>query len=381
VVGQGRMTGLTSPWTTPNVVYPLLTLLTLQRKERFMDKLDVKLRLEDVQCFDEADGPGSAEPYLWTVFFKIDGTTTVVTDQFALAGTATVSGTQGNHRDLGPGGVDAGDDILIPPFLGEFATRLVPITLQQPVGNTTEIGGAVGAITVLLEQDNTPNSAIANGHRALDKAVRDTLNELIPKLTIAHRAPTPEEIEAMKKKIGDKVENEISDNVDIFDWLSGLGNMDDKIGSEVFIFSHDELAARGVSGISFSQRFRNQGDWKIDGFIRATPVGVQPGSLSVVLAGVPDHLAKFPVMVQGPGFLRNINRTQTLVDMVPGEYNIIASGFSTGDNHPTCRVFTPDVRTQQVEVKSGQTASVTVRYTSEPCDLQEDRAVEAATIL
>src|SRR5947207_4942237 len=141
-----------------------------------MNTLDVHLKLNNVHCFDEADGPGSAEPYLWTVFFKIDGDTTVVTPSSALQGTATVVTTPGNHRDLPNHDVDPGETVPIPAVIGEFNTRLKPIPLQQPIGTLTEVGGVVGVITVLMEQDNTPNAAIAQGHLALNKAVRDALD-------------------------------------------------------------------------------------------------------------------------------------------------------------------------------------------------------------
>ncbi|HUL65113.1 MAG TPA: hypothetical protein VLW55_10900 [Burkholderiaceae bacterium] len=345
-----------------------------------MDKLDVSLTLEDVHCFDEADGPGRAEPYLWTVFFKIDGDTTFVDTRFTLQGTATVVTTRGNHRDLPDHEVGAGETVLIPPALGVFDTTLKPIPLQQAAPDgTTEVGGVVGVVTVLLEQDNTPDSAIAKGHRALNKAVRDALNELIPTLNFAHREPTEDDIEALKKKIGDKVQDTISDNTSIFDWLNGLGNMDDSIGSEVFRFSHTELAARGVSGISFNRRFTDEGDWKIEGIINAIPEGPPPGDLRVVLLGVPNDLEKYPVLIQGPGFLRSLNRTQTLVGLVPGTYNIIASGFGTGKGK-SCLIHTPDVREQQLDVTSGRTASVTITYTAESCDLKEDRTFAAAII-
>lgn len=223
-----------------------------------MNTLDVNLKMNNLHCYNEADGAGSAEPYLWTVFFKIDGDTALVTPSFTLQGTATVVSTPGNHGNLPNHDVDPGENVPIPAILGEFKTQLKPIPLQQPVGDMKEVGGVMGVITVLMEQDSTKNSSIAKGHLALNRAVQTSLNAIIPTLNVSHQEPTDAEIEAMKKKIGDLVTKAIENDVSTWEWLSVLGNMDDKIGSEVFRFSHNELETRGVSGISIKNAFQKR---------------------------------------------------------------------------------------------------------------------------
>lgn len=333
-----------------------------------MERLNVHLRLNNLHCFDEGDGIGSAEPYLWTVFFKIDGDTATVSPSLSLQGTATVVTTPGNHGNLPNHDVDPGENVPIPAAIGEFLTQLKPIPLQQPVGDVREVGGVMGAMTVLMEEDNTPNSAIAKGHTRLDQAVRDSLNALIPTLNVGHPEPTEEEIAALTKKVGDAVTKAVRDDVSVWEWLGGFGNMDDKIGSEVFRFSHKELEERGVSGITIQKRFRSEGDWELQGRVTATPVNVQTGSLRVTLSGVPGTVTGLPVRVVGPGFSRGINRTTTLGGLLPGEYAIHANGFSTGQpNKPTCRIFTPASVTPKATVTTGQVASASVAYTSEPC--------------
>lgn len=336
-----------------------------------MDILNVNLKLHNLHCYEEGDGIGSAEPYLWTVFFKIDGDTTVVNRKFELQGTATVIATPGNQGDLPNHDVDAGDTVPIPAVLGEFATQLKPIPLEEPVNDITEVGGVVGLITVLMEEDNTPSTAISKGHTALNNALQDSLNLLIPTLNIGHQEPSDEEIDALKKQIGDEVTKVISDNVSFGQWLGGFGNMDDKIGSEVFRFSHSRLAEQGVSGISIRKRFKSHGDWEIQGRVTAIPQeATTTGSLRVTMSGIPTTLTSSPVKVTGPGFIRGLNRTTTLTGLLPGTYTITAKGFTTGQIHkPSCKIFTPTTTIEQKTVVQNQTASTSIGFHSESCDV------------
>jgi hypothetical protein len=38
------------------------------------------INLNPLDCHDEGDGIGDAEPYLWTIFFKCDGSSLMVSD-------------------------------------------------------------------------------------------------------------------------------------------------------------------------------------------------------------------------------------------------------------------------------------------------------------
>jgi hypothetical protein len=231
-----------------------------------MDPTPVKVKLSNIHCYDEGDGIGTAEPYLWTVFFKIDGETAHVDAAFNLQGTATVVTTPGNHGDLGPGGVDAGNDVPIPPSLGEFSTVLQPIPVD---GQAWTLPGVVGCIAILMEQDSTSDSAVAHGHDTLNQAVQDALDALIPTLNAGHTEPTDAEIKALTDKVGSQLENAISDQVSAWDWLKVAGNMDDKIGAAVFYKSQDDIIKALLDGIPIEQEWENEGDWKISGRINA----------------------------------------------------------------------------------------------------------------
>lgn len=230
-----------------------------------MPDANARIRLITVRCIDEGDGPGSAEPYLWTVFFKIDGTTASINSQLRLTGHSTVITTVGDQGDLPNHDVDDGEILIVPMMLGQLRTRLRPIPLQSPIGGRTEFSSVLGMIAVLLEEDNTPASAIAAGHRALNRAVQHALDELIPTIGILHQEPSSEEIALITKQIGNAANSAVRNNVSAWGWLSGLGNMDDKIGSMVVQYSQDTLLDAGAAGVRFRKRLRSEGEWELEG--------------------------------------------------------------------------------------------------------------------
>jgi hypothetical protein len=166
--------------------------------------------------------------------------------------------------------VDEGDVVTIPAIIGEYRTVLQPIPLTVPILGISEVDGMIGCLVVLMEEDGTPDDAIVRGHEALDRTVRDRLAGLLSTLSIVKPAPTDADIAEISDMIGEAVKSAIADGVSVFDWIGAFGNMDDQIGSAVFLFSAKQLA-NGIT-IPFGRRWDNEGDWEIRGSITSTVV-------------------------------------------------------------------------------------------------------------
>ncbi|MGQ0607020.1 MAG: hypothetical protein ACT4OQ_00950, partial [Chloroflexota bacterium] len=233
------------------------------------DILDVWIRLDRVHCFEEGDGWGSAEPYLWPVFFKIDGETVSLTDSLMLSGTSTVVGTYGSHGNLLNTDVDPGEVLPIPEALGSWRTTLKPIPVPDSLaGAVDDVAGVAGVIAVLMEEDNVSDSGAVAGYNALVSAIRAGLDEVVGTLGLTNQEVTEQDIDAIKSAAEKAVKDAIKSNqgffADLWSWL----NADDQIGSEVFRFAHDDLAEGGV--IDFNKRWKNHGDWQIFGQANAS---------------------------------------------------------------------------------------------------------------
>ena len=237
------------------------------------DNLFVRIELDRIHCYDEGDGIGSAEPYLWTVFFMIDGSTVSVSPSLTLDGTATTVFTPGSHGNLGSPGddVDEGDDVPIPSALGQWQAAMQPIPVAESLhGLIDDVGGSIGVITVLMEEDNVTDDGANAGHNALNAAVRDVINQIVATRTLTNQDVSDEEINGFEGQISDAVENAISSQQNVFENIWSWLNADDTIGFKAFIFTHDELADKRT--LDFQHRWRNEGDWELFGTITASPI-------------------------------------------------------------------------------------------------------------
>lgn len=256
-----------------------------------LNNIRVNLELDRIHVHDEGDGLGSAEPYLWSVFFKVDGETIQVTDALRLSGRPIVHTTPGSHGNLGNRDADEGDIITIPEAVGEWSTTMQAIPSSSSVGR--EFGGVVGVIVVMMEEDNVSDDGAEAGHAGLDAAVRAALQRIIDTRTITNQDVTEEEINQLTAAIGSAVEAAIVNQQNVFENLWSWLNPDDQIGSKVFMFTHDELNAGTTK--TFSQRWRNEGDWEIFGHVTSTvacPVEASRALIEELMGGDSASMAQ-----------------------------------------------------------------------------------------
>lgn len=257
--------------------------------------LNLKITLDNIHCYDEGDGWGNAEPYLWPVFFKIDGDSYAVEAGAGLIGFPTINSRNGHHANLGDTDVDAGDNVPVPESLGTWETTLKPIPIndaliRELIGD--DLPGIAGVCVVLMEEDGWPGSLADTGYSTLVNAIQLAVAQVAAGFQHATHAPTKEEIDAaiqtVKATAAAMVHDAIKGTMSGWQllWYGTFGNNDDTVGSEVWTVNHDDLAAHPV--VEFTRRWSGDesgdGDWEITGSF----TGVVPcpaDALSQLLSG------------------------------------------------------------------------------------------------
>jgi hypothetical protein len=231
------------------------------------------IALNPLDCHDEGDGWGDAEPYLWTIFFKCDGSSLMVSDAGKIEGSAVIFPTPGSHGNLNRDDVDAGDSVFIPSELGLFGDSVIPIPVAptiQPLLGQEDLPGFFGVIIVLMEEDNVTDDGAEAGHQALNAAVQTAIDRVLQSLGAGHTVITPEDIASLTEGIDEAVTNAIREQQNFFENIWSWLNADDQIGNKTLVFNQDQFTTpnnpdQRVGTLGFAQRWQNHGDWEIHG--------------------------------------------------------------------------------------------------------------------
>jgi hypothetical protein len=227
-------------------------------------------------------GVGPAEPYLLTVFFKVDGETMRVVPRadgkLVLAGDPVVRRTDSRHGNLPP--VRDGQTVAVPDRVGRAQLRLQPIPLPGALGDAV-VGGAsgvAGVVYVLAEQDKSPDDAILAGYNALVNQLTAELRALVGSIVVDPATPgaspltiSEPVIEGITARVSTKVKQAVKAASGPFQKLAQALNKDDIIGNEVLLLTEAGLIAdRAQSGTTDFRGPDVRGDWTVSWSATAT---------------------------------------------------------------------------------------------------------------
>jgi hypothetical protein len=164
-------------------------------------------------------------------------------------------------------------------------------------GLIDDVGGVLGVVTVLMEEDNVSDDGAEAGHQALNVAVRNAINQIVATRSVSNQDVSDEELAAFEGQILESVRDAVADEQNFFEDVWSWLNADETIGFRVFTFTHDDLKDQGT--VQFSHRWRHEGDWEIFGSVTAVtmcPAEVLQAILDGLIGGPPtdlDHLRTF----------------------------------------------------------------------------------------
>ena len=195
-----------------------------------------RISLDHLHCYKDGE-IRSAEPYLLTAFFKIDGEGNFIDvkdGQFFIGGSCTFRATPGSHGNLGTRHVSNGADVSIPPPIGESTFAIEPITAAGIGLPDTKISGFVGVVVALMEENWLTESAANAGHVAFNRTLVRKINEIVPTLRQGMTQIPPGDIELVKKELEARVKAAVIDKETDGDFF-GLLNADVLIGADLFV--------------------------------------------------------------------------------------------------------------------------------------------------
>ncbi|GAB4410484.1 MAG: hypothetical protein OHK0039_14930 [Bacteroidia bacterium] len=229
------------------------------------------IRLRRLHCHRESSRWRKTEPYLWNIFFCIDGQSVQLNERFELSGEARFYCSPGSHGNLGVASVQAGESVLIPPAVGQWTFDMRPIAAYF----TYSIPPIVGVISVLMEKENVSAAGAEAGHRALNAYVQAAVNEALRNFDVRRidveniresiRQYFAEKVGEVVLGIEQAVSKAVADAQTLFQNLWPLLDRDDLVGYRIWDFHANEIAQH----VALSHRWdtRSCGDWELHGEI------------------------------------------------------------------------------------------------------------------
>jgi hypothetical protein len=238
-----------------------------------MRTLYTRVKLVQLRCHDRPDGWTNSEPYIWTIFFKIDGSCITLSEKFRLEGRPVYHFSKGSQGNLNAKDVASGGTVQIPEDVGEWKTMLVPIKVPF---FEADVSGVLGMVSVLMEQNLVSSGGAEAGHDAFNRYVTEALDTVVrefdPKrvnlddVDGSIKAYFDKQVTKYTENISSLVSQAVSGSQNIVQNFLSLLKKDAVIGHKIWDFSTQALLESNGE-MTFTHRWDTQkcGDWEIKG--------------------------------------------------------------------------------------------------------------------
>lgn len=242
-----------------------------------MQPLYLRISLDQLRCLRKADAWRDSEPYMWNVFFKIDGEGVRLSDRFRLEGRPLYHLSPGSHGNLRAGVMTSGDTVGIPNNVGEWKVSLVPLRIPY---FETSISGLVGVVCVLMEQNYVSRKGAEAGHKALNDyiigAIDASIDGFDPRRVDIHQIDASiknyfdAQVREFTSRIGNLVGEAVASSQSIVQNIFSLVRRDALVGYKVWDFSNAGIEAEGGQ-LRFKHHIdtKKYGEWEIRGSLTA----------------------------------------------------------------------------------------------------------------
>lgn len=229
-------------------------------------------------------------PYVWTLFFRADGSTLRVTADAKVAGAAVVDSTPVSREDLGGHGISLGSSVTIPNAIGWWGAAVKPIPIDpslQPVLGP-DAPAQFGVIIVVLVQNGYLTDALARtGYQALVAFVEDAIATLIASLGPDHRTITQDDIDGVTAGAGAAVKSAIRSAASTWEEIKILfEGTDTNVGSRTLLFDQDQFTGAEAHLDIDEPVTAPAWQWSVRGSLEV--VDTCPATALAALAGTPE---------------------------------------------------------------------------------------------
>lgn len=215
---------------------------------------------------------GKSEPYIWNIFFRVDGEAITINPDFTISGKAIFKFSEGSHNNL-RGSIHKDNILHIPQEIGLWETELHPVKVPY---FEQYVSGIAGVVCVLMEENNVSNEGAEAGRLALSqqvqKAVNSALKSFDPKVIDINDVQNSigthfqRTIEGFVGGIETYVIEAIKSRQSLLQNVWSLIKADALVGFHVFKFDDNDITKHNGT-IHFNHKWNSPkyGDWEVFG--------------------------------------------------------------------------------------------------------------------